>query len=711
MALPAHQHASSFAGPRTGARTLLTLFVLGLSTWLIGACNSGASGSGNHQSQGFSEGPGGKLYFDETHQDGQAGFLKIVEMFWGRLVDIHDLEQRPDPASPGQMILVPSTLPVFADFVINENIQTDGSLAGLSPANPISGRYVLETNPVTQNTRLIVLREFNSLADQPVPPGSVERFIDLVEKATVGLSPIQPKSDDPTTLPPFSFIARNAALILRMNDLMKDDDAAQTSLPDDVRVLTSNPPVVFFEEKRIFFDPNYGGFDGSTYHGSRIIIDMTVTQAEASEMTVPVGVNTLGLPPSLVTTQQANVAIRIPSKTEPSATQFTILKNLKGHGVATSDHGPVDFSSSTVDVVRAMRSGNELSENNGFLLDLNAPQLLGGWPVTVDGATPDPQGEAGFEFLIDLTFTTPCQAAPEPGNIIELPGTFIEVTQNAVLQGGVVDDMRVRVLTGDPVLPADLLGSGTFKRTFDPALAGVQEGCWLGFAPLPGIFPSTDISPGSQVILRFSEPMDPASITPFDTFMIGRVNLELDDLEPPDIVVGEVNPSADLKEFSFTPVLPLKHADGTAESYFVNLDGVSARSISDLAGNAPLDLPVQLEFMIDPNASTESNDGIVLRFSAVDEVKHPDEADGFNDVRGGFFYDVIRGVLTARPVVRSVATADRNKPVVSIMIPFGPGVQTPLSPLGSKLMHVWRYADVGFSVTEENNYNLDIEGL
>src|SRR6185503_18396639 len=52
--------------------------------------------------------------------------------------------------------------------------------------------------------------------------------------------------------------------------------------------------------------------------------------------------------------------------------------------------------------------------------------------------------------------------------------------------------------------------------------------------------------------------------------------------------------------------------------------------------------------------------------------------------------------------------ADRINPVPSIMIPFPPGVQTPLSPLGSKLQTVWRYCDLGFQVRDETKYNLDV---
>ncbi len=42
---------------------------------------------------------------------------------------------------------------------------------------------------------------------------------------------------------------------------------------------------------------------------------------------------------------------------------------------------------------------------------------------------------------------------------------------------------------------------------------------------------------------------------------------------------------------------------------------------------------------------------------------------------------------------------------------FVGGIQTPLSSLGSKLHTLWRYCDVGFSLTDETNINMDVEGI
>jgi hypothetical protein len=674
--------------PSRRALPWLPLAVRALPLILAAGCGSGGGGGGMTGTVGdeLDKPDGSGTFFNDKNEGGEAGSLKIVSLSWGRIVDIHDIDELTGEADPQ---------PVFRDFVVNETIQTDGQ------------NYILETNPVTQKTRLIVLREKKDDA--------TDEFIPLVKLAEQDLAPVQEKSDAPGTLPPFSLVSRNSALVIRFNDLLDDDTQATLKLPDNVRLFTDYPPTLPYQNKRLLFDQNHGGIaeDGGGFHSSRVIVDMTVSESEAASMAVPVGINSLGLPASQITTPQANVSVRIPSAIVPAVGQFSILTNLAGNGSAISGNGPVDFSSPTLDVVRAMRSGNEIDENNGFLLDLNLPELLSGWPVQVTNATDDPAGDAGFDFIVDLTFTSPCQSQPEPGNILELPGVFAEISTLGLppdLQGDVLG-VEVRSLGETPIGAASLLGGGLFKRTFDASLfSSSLQGCWVSFAPAPGVFPATSVVPNSQVVLRFSEPMDPATVSPFDSFLVKST--QEDNPSPLKIVVGEVDASGDLKEFTYTPLLPFNHSLSTAEVYYVNLLGQDG--ITDLAGNPPVDLPEQIEFTMDPAASTVSNGGIALTLNSLDEVKHPDIAgieDFAPDWRGQFLFDPERGVLKPRPVVRSSAIADRSQAVPGIMTPFAQGVQTPLAPLGSKMMTVWRYCDVGFSSQDESNYNLDIEGL
>src|SRR5262249_51120486 len=149
------------------------------------------------------------------------------------------------------------------------------------------------------------------------------------------------------------------------------------------------------------------------------------------------------------------------------------------------------------------------------------------------------------------------------------------------------------------------------------------------------------------------------------------------------------------------------HANGGAESYFVNVSN-DANGPTDLAGNPVLDtgLLPQVAFTIDPAEIAQNTDGFALRFSAVDE-----DGNGHPEMRGQFLYDLTAAARGPRSVLRFAAAATRDKPVVSVMRIPPAGVQTPLSPLGSKLHSIWRYCDVGFALLDEGFYNVDVEGL
>ena len=641
------------------------------------ACTSGSGGSSAGQAGVTGEEmtkADGSSFFVDPNSSGQASRLQIEEMFWARLVDVHDIQ--PDGTASAQ--------PIFRDFAVNENILT------------APGDYRLETNPITEQTRLVIERQ------RGLPDTGSGTFDTLLRRAQLDLPPIAPKDDDGSSTEPFSFVARNSTLVIRFNDCLDDDAAAQRDLFETVKVLTGYPPTTPYAA-RIVFDPSHGALIGDTFHSTRVLVDMTVTEAEASGLAAPQPLNSLGLPASLTTTGQPNVSIRIPTKLDVGAGQFALLRNLSGSPMATSENGPVDTTSPTVDVVRAMRSGNPGDTNNGFLVDLNPPELVGAWPVVIEDVSSDPIGEVGFSFLLDLRFDTICQNALARGDILSVGNNFLEVVAPSVLPdpSGRVSSIRVRTLGADRInTTTSLLGAGVFQSTYDPSVA-VPTGCWISFVPQPAIFPAEGLPTNVQVLARFSEPMDPTSLAAFDTFKVVRGDSNTP-LVSTNIVVGDIIPASDLKEFNFTPVLPLAHLVGQSDLYHVQLT-----EPTDLAGNGLANRLPFVDFSIDPTEATERTGGFVMRFSTPDEL----EPIGFDDVRGQFFFDIERGVILPRPVTFSAVPADRTNPVPSIMIPFPPGVQTPLSPLGSKLQTVWRYADLGWAVRDETKYNVDVYGL
>ncbi len=637
------------------------------------AASSSASGA---PVEGIGDKPDGSgLFFQDPHKKGGASAVRLVELVWGRLVDVHGLAQGGTVAP----------LPVFADLVIDENVQSDGV------------DYRLATNPVTQKTRLVILR-----------PRGTEEFHELLRNATANLPSIVPKSAT-TSAPPFSLLPRNAALMARFDDLLDDDATAAADLIATVKIFTGYPPQIPFSA-RLFFDPNHGGVVGGGFHSTRVLIDMTVSELEAQGMPVPQPINLLGLPESGSGNSQANVELRIPTQVDFSSGQFVLLTNLSGAPLSFTENGPVDPNSPTLDVVRALRSGNADDPNNGFLLDLDRPELLGGWSLTVDALTPIGERK-GFLFLADLTFSTVCQAPLRSGAVLAVGSVFLEVLEPGVGPApgsGQVTRARVMALSPRPLVnPGSALGAGLLLTPFDP-LAGVDEACWVSFTPTPLAFPSGGVSTFAQVLARFSEPLSPETVRPFDTFRVVRGDA-LVQASATNLVIGQVLGSVDVSAFTFSPTLPFAHVQGQAEVYHVEIDppAAGACGITDLAGNPLRQAPPAVEFTLDSAGPSESNGGVVLRFASPDEL----DPIGAPDLRGQFFYDLTCGSLDPRPVTYYSAPVDRTNPVPSIMIPFPLGVQTPLNPLGAKLQNVWRYADLGWNVRDETQHNVDVAGL
>ncbi|MBJ01456.1 MAG: hypothetical protein CMK00_01150 [Planctomycetes bacterium] len=601
--------------------------------------------------------------------------FSVPPMFWGRLVNIYD----------GNGVLQ------HERFVIGEDIRSD------------SVDFLVEDNAVTGQTTLTILHTAGSAG-----------YLDAFGRLEINLIPVYDQDLSGTDI--YSVCPRNAALVLRFDDLLDEN----TIDGNNIKVFQGNPPIVPFEA-RIYGDRNHGDIadrngDGvPEFYTTRVIIDTTVSEIESFESDPPLPVNSVGFEAS-VTTAQANIAIRIPSEVNPVQGQFTRLLNPTGHGVTLDSNGTVDEGSD--EVLRALRSGGPYiltgDLNNGFMEDLLLPAVVGTQPVSITTIADDPNSLDDLDFIVDLTFAHPsCAQTPTVGDVIRQPGIFAEVTVNASPHiGGVVTFLRLRLLlgTGDEFRDNGV-GPGQFLSTFDSAVDAGSEPCFVSISPTPGVFPNEQVSTAAQLSIRFSEPMDPTSLTAFDTMMVTRTNT---DIGVEDYVVGQVMSSSDLKEFTFIPVLPLSHTLGGEEDYFITLAS-GQYGPTDLAGNELTDALTQSTFTMDRVAASESNGGRVLRFSSDDEAEPIGDPDAGEDpkteLRGQFLYDLTREVIKPRPVTRFAGTADRTQPVPGMMTPFPSGLQTPLSPLGSKLMTVWRYVDVNFGLLDETYFNVDVEGL
>lgn len=609
--------------------------------------------------------PGGGTFFLDPNQSGSSSALHVAEMFWGRLVDVHDVN-----ASGAE-----NPEPCFRDFVVNPGVLSDGV------------DYTLVTGAVTQKTRLIVHAKKGG-----------ERFASLLRAAVQNPPWIAPEHDDGSSAPPFSVAPRNACLVVRLDDCLDDDASAAQSLAERVRISAGIPPLNPFGA-RLLFDPNHGGLVAGAFHSTRVLIDLTVSELEAAAMPVPQPVNALGLPAGPTTVTGPSASVRIPTRLDSGVGQFVLLTNLTGAALDPAANGPVALTSPTLDVVRALRAGNALDPNSGFLLDVEQPSVLGDLPVIVERVIP----AGGQELFVDLHFTSSCLASPANQDVLAVGGSLLEVVEPALVgPQGRVRKLRVRPVT--PVAnPSTLLGIGVFHAVFAPnRLRRTPAPCWVSFSPQP--LSGGGVSTSAQVRVHFSEPMDPAPLDSLDSLLVvrGPATHGTSTASPTATVLGQVQASSSLEEFAFSPLLPLAHTQGVADAYHVELSGVR-----DLAGN-PLrhELPFA-DFRLDPLEPTQANGSVLLRLNGADEIG----PDGFIDLRGQFFYDSERGTVLPRPLVFTSWPVDRTNPVPSIMIPFARGLQVPLTPLGSKLHALWRYCDLGWNVRDERRYDLDVAGL
>jgi hypothetical protein len=654
-----------------------------------------------------------KHFVVDASGGGLAGAVQIDKMYWGRRVDVFD----------SKTTLGNDGLPEVGDLqqkdmVIGENIQSDLS------------DFKLATNPVTSITTLQILHHYVTSPPTGQPAGGTS-YHNAFQKLELGLVQVAPKGATPADLPPFTLVPRNSTLVIKFTDLLSMPSITGAT----VRVMTGNPPIVPFEP-RILPDQNHGDladFNGDgvlEFHTTRVLVECTVSELEAAASNPPLPVNAIGLPASL-TSNLPNVIVRIPTKVDAAVGQTSVLVNASGHPVSFGNDGPNDPTSPTSDVVRACRSGSASDVHNGFLLDLELPRVIGVQQVGLNApSAQDGIPNDGTNFR--LVFVTPiCMSPLSPlkiGDVVRQPvsGVYAQIfglapvgaTDHIIIIGpnATADKKYVYQIIQSNTVGTQVLtvGAAELSTAFDPGLDSVPA-CFARFSNV-GTPPNQLVGTNAAVTLRFSEPMDPASLSPFDTQTITRVAANP---TAKQFVVGAITPSSDFKEFSFVHDTahggyPFNHPMlGTADQYFLNLAS-GTTGPTDLAGNQlAFGLP-QVSFTLDPNAAIQQNSGVVFRFNSLAE--NPNGLDTGNppslpDIRGQFLIDIPHGLLRPRSVVRFAAAADRTQPVPSIMVPFTLGVQTPLSSLGSKMQALWRYCDVGFALQDEGNTNVDVQNI
>ncbi|MFT7677586.1 MAG: hypothetical protein ACI8QC_001564 [Planctomycetota bacterium] len=713
--LPAEsQTISTRSRSRIGGRYrgLAKGLCVGLSLFMA-ACSGGGSSftAVNTGSDGtpFAHPDGSGFFLSEAHQAGAATDMKLQRMSWGRLVQVFGLTNEPGARKA-----------MFTDFVISSGIANDGF------------NYELETNPVTAQQTLLIMRN----VEDEATGGGLDQFYNLLRAAEANLIPVEPKAQAQAGI--YTMVPRNATLVLQFDDMIDASTVDEVTM----RVLSGVPSMVPFEG-RLVVDRNHGGLAnhdgiaGAEFYSTRILIDPTVTEIESFSFDPPLPPNGEGFPGS-TESNLSNLLIRIPTMINSSIGQNRLMTNPTDHALANTANGPVDFASPTVDVVRGMRSGGRTEvtgdPTNGFLTDGDPPRVVGSTPVDIINA---PQQDAinPLEFtLAQVDFqSVVCSQSPEVGDVIAQSniGLFAEIVAPAPTNTqGTLADVHVRLLLypsewdepgREGPLEWQLSGGnlfGEFRAAFDPILDAGRVGCFVTITPQNSGFPANPdagLRTDSRIGVRFSEPMDPASLNAFDSVTLTREPLNPDN-DPPlltsDYVVGRVEQSLDLQEYTFVPDLDLSHEVGSAENYFLTLLAGDAGP-TDLSGNSLFAVLPVVELFIDPNAPQKRNGGRVSRFVTADEEPPVgDEVTGLlPEWNGQHLFDLGRELIRPRPVSRFLAVADRTQGIIALQTPFEQGIQTPLSNFGSKMQTLYRYADFGWGLTDLANINVDVEGI
>ncbi len=595
----------------------------------------------------------------DPHQGGQAEHLHLARLAWGRLVDVYD-----------------STFELQrSQLVIGEEIQSDGL------------DFQLDDGSLTGLPSLTVLHR-----------AGTPEFAAAFARLERGLVELRLRGLEASDLSRIPVVPRNAALVLQFDDLLDEPSVRAGALRLDV----GTPPTQAFPA-RLIADPNHGGWvqQGAVraFHSTRVIVDLAVSEAEAAQSAAGVEPTGAGLPPA-ASANEVNLALRLATILDPASGALQRIENLAGHGIA-ADGALLDPLSASSGLALGLRSGGAPGPGgdsfHGFLADTDPPRLIGRQPVSVSIL-----GGGPLDFSADVDFAVDaCASALVPRALLQLGGSQLVVrTPTGQPTGGSVHNVSLRLVSG----PAPVSGAATLTQTWDPGLHAGLEACFVGFSQTSpaSSLPWRGVEPSSTVSLRFSEPLDAASVGAFDGFALTRVPSQP---QPDQYVVGEVSNGQllDPTLVTFTPRLPLAHVQGQAESVFVDL----SPQVRDLAGNALAFALPQVRFTLDPQAASEDTAGLAFRFQAADMLGN----DGLPEFRGQFTLDTSAGVARPRPVTRFSALADPSQPVPGLMPILASGVQTPLSPLGSRLQSLWRYCDVGLSLLDESTQNVDIEHL
>lgn len=627
---------------------------------------------------------GQRRFIVGANTGGNGSVMKILAVEWGRIVDVYATVPGVNNDEP---------VLIFDDFL---------AAAELDPAITDPDFRPIERDIITGAEKLTINHDFGSA-----------QFDVALDRLTENLQQVIDKSLDVSELPPFTAVSRNAAIAVTFDDLIE----ASTVTAESLRVEIGYPPSGEFSA-RVVPDLTRGDLVDGVFYTTRVLVDFTVSDLEAAQLGTVA--NAVGLPEAQIVSQP-NVVLRIPTR-QVAGQQFVLLRNLDGRVVSFNGNGSTDPFASSLDVVRAFRSGGRASVTtdlyNGFLPDSTPPQILSAMPVTVT-----PTFQSGLDVVANLTFATAaCAVVPKPGDVVAFnTGLYGKVQViGANPSGGTVADVQIEIV--DPGTTVPLLGVSIaeYRTPWTRATDQITKPeCWVGVQPPPGSGVGNDIQTSSTFTLQFSEPMDPTRLNAFDSFQL-LYGTTLTTLQGQ--VTGELNVSADLARYTLQPLVRLRHTSGSSNDVYRLRLPLGAVGPVDLAGNA-LVVPLlnnvgggqEPTFRVKASEATQDTRSLMLNLTSVDE-DDPQADPPIPEFRGQLIYDLINGRIRPRSVSRLSAICDLNTPMIiqdATAATPGAAAQTrlPFVAQGCRLMTMWRHADLGFDVVSDAFHNLDVEGL
>jgi hypothetical protein len=660
-----------------------------------GGSDSGGSGSGG-------SGSGGSAFSDTG--------LKLADAKWGRLVDVFDADG----------------LLYDVDVVIREDVIADGT------------DYDFSLNPISQKEILTILHFLDS---------GTSDFEDALDMAISGLPTLKELGTE--SQGPFVKVPRNAAIRLEFTEHV----AASTVNRQTVRVLAGSDVEGFdnLEVKYIVKEE----FDDSGNPVGIIIIDSTISEIDSSNSTSGLTVNGIGLPESS-DTETPNLKIYIPSEVNIFANQTMVLRNKalsQNFSLHLNESGdtiiePHEFISFDPVSVRAIRSGNSADDYNGFLKDVVLPKLISEQRVTVSSVV-----ELGATQRI-LTYSNNalgCQGIlPKSGDVFELSvasqlqNAFVQITSVVDFDDPSAYEVRGTLISGVLVATGSNL-EATLTTAYSSQDSDYQL-CFLSFTPEPEVLPATGVDPAATISVMFSEAMDSKTVRSLDSMVLATSNMDTvnpsDPIEPDAewvpgeetvadyldrlpgfgigggsgrIMFGPVQTSGDARTYTLAPLAGITDAFGEGSDAQISLAlRAGASGVLDLAGN-PVGFSGFVAGHSPQNAVTDkltvsglaaSIKYFALRGNGVDEDN--DQSPEYAGQLGQYNGD---GVLRGRAVQRFSRQADKTNTYVGQRISFTSGIMTPLVPAGAVLHTIYGYHHLGFGLSNNQEYNLDIEGM